>query len=97
MDEDSKVFENPNYKIGLENVYLSIGTKERGPQQYRFTFYLPGGNSFSLRLRNERLFDNWKEKLSLFPVYNKETYPYRYPVTYTRRHIKEWFDNSSLL
>lgn len=97
MDEDNKVNETPNYKIGLDNVYLSIGTKERGPQQYRFTFYLPGGNSFSLRLRSERLFDNWKEKLSLFPSYNAETYPYRYPVTYTRRYMKKLVSYSSLL
>lgn len=85
------VDETPTYKIGLENVYVSIGTKESGTKQYRITFYLPGGKPVSLQF-NESLFDSWKEKLSCFPVYDVHSYPYRYAISYHRRIVRRGFE-----
>ena len=97
IDNDNTVNETPSYKIGLENVYIAYGTKEKGMKQYRITFYLPGAKPVSLQFSKESVYDHWKNRLSYFPEYDVDNYPYRYPVVYKGNREEVGIMNSSLL
>ena len=80
--------ETPSYKIGLENVYISFGSKEAGAKQYTITFYLPGARPVSLQFTKEFVYEQWIHRLNDFPEFDGDNYPYRYPVVFKGIIIK---------
>lgn len=76
IDEKRNVDEVASYKIGLENVFIHIGTTEPGTHHNRITFYLPGAVPLSLRFHSDALFDQWKTRLSVLPQYDVNSYEF---------------------